>query len=301
MKTFHDINNYYGIINPSLKRHFEDFKIMRFEELQISRDQKDLKLIKTPHLRDFFELSIGLKEQSNTSITIGENKFTCVDNNLIFASPSQVFSTEINKQEKQFMDRGYVIAFKPSVFIYERRNFEILNEFPFFNSHTLPQYIIDTEQLRAIHDIFPKIYSEYIENKDYSREVLVGQLNILLYNIKRILNINSETFINSSFQKIAIEFEKEIISDKEKITTINKYASRLNISPNYLSECVKKASNKSAMEVLLSHKLIIAKTLLKQTSKNINEIAEEMNFSETTNFIKFFKKMTGITPSKFRK
>ncbi|HAQ19884.1 MAG TPA: DNA-binding protein, partial [Prolixibacteraceae bacterium] len=36
------------------------------------------------------------------------------------------------------------------------------------------------------------------------------------------------------------------------------------------------------------------------TDNTVNEIAEILNFSDTSNFVKFFKKAEGVTPVQFR-
>jgi AraC-like DNA-binding protein len=44
-----------------------------------------------------------------------------------------------------------------------------------------------------------------------------------------------------------------------------------------------------------------AKTLIQFTEMDIAQIAYQLNFSDPTNFGKFFKKQTGMTPLGYRK
>jgi len=43
-----------------------------------------------------------------------------------------------------------------------------------------------------------------------------------------------------------------------------------------------------------------AKSLLKQKELTIQQIAEMLNFSDTSSFGKFFKRNSGVSPKKFR-
>ena len=46
--------------------------------------------------------------------------------------------------------------------------------------------------------------------------------------------------------------------------------------------------------------IIQAKSLLRTTSKSIQEIADELHFSDQASFGKFFKKHTTMTPKKYK-
>jgi len=43
-----------------------------------------------------------------------------------------------------------------------------------------------------------------------------------------------------------------------------------------------------------------AKIALRYTDKSIAEISEDLNFDEQTTFTRFFKRITNMTPSRFR-
>lgn len=58
---------------------------------------------------------------------------------------------------------------------------------------------------------------------------------------------------------------------------------------------------KSFMDYLEEYKINEAKRLLLQTDKTVAEIAQELNYTNAQNFIRFFSKSTGVTPGKFRK
>ena len=74
----------------------------------------------------------------------------------------------------------------------------------------------------------------------------------------------------------------------------------LNVSRVYLNEAVKAVTGVSAGEFIRSHAVLSAKRMLVHTDLDINQIAEELGYDDTSYFSRMFKKETGLTPSEFR-
>ena len=79
------------------------------------------------------------------------------------------------------------------------------------------------------------------------------------------------------------------------------YAGLLNVSPNHLNKCVKSTTGKSAQDLLSEMVLLEAKVLLRQTSLSVNEIAFRIGKEDSSDFIRFFKSKTNLTPTEYRK
>jgi AraC family transcriptional regulator, transcriptional activator of pobA len=78
------------------------------------------------------------------------------------------------------------------------------------------------------------------------------------------------------------------------------YADSLGVSENYLNRCVNHATNKPPKqhinELLINH----SKVLLQDFSKDISQVAFDLNFSEPSYFGRLFKQLTKLTPSEYR-
>lgn len=79
------------------------------------------------------------------------------------------------------------------------------------------------------------------------------------------------------------------------------YASKLFISPKYLSLIIKDATGKSAAELIDDYVLLEAKNLLRFSGKNIQQVAYELNFPNQSAFGKYFKHLTGMSPSEYQR
>lgn len=82
---------------------------------------------------------------------------------------------------------------------------------------------------------------------------------------------------------------------------ISQAAKLLHVSPNHLNKTVKEQLGRSAQTIYNEIVVQQAKVLLLQTNKDINQIAFDLGFSDGSYFGKFFKKLTEVSPSKYRK
>lgn len=81
---------------------------------------------------------------------------------------------------------------------------------------------------------------------------------------------------------------------------VSHYASRLNVSPKYLSDTIKRVTGTSVSTHISNAATAIALSYLKDSSMSVSQIAEEMNFSSLSYFSRFCVKHIGMSPAKFR-
>lgn len=79
------------------------------------------------------------------------------------------------------------------------------------------------------------------------------------------------------------------------------YASRLCITPRYLSQIVREVSGRTVACYINQMLLTEASYLLQHTSLPIVEITERLHFSEPASFTRFFTRMKGMSPREYRK
>ena len=82
--------------------------------------------------------------------------------------------------------------------------------------------------------------------------------------------------------------------------TIDFYASRLCLTPRYMSTIIRQVSGKSAKQWIDDALVTRIKIELKHTDKPVARICDDMNFPNPSFLTKFFKRMTGQTPSQYR-
>ena len=78
------------------------------------------------------------------------------------------------------------------------------------------------------------------------------------------------------------------------------YAAALGVSPRTLTRACETASERTAKALIDERVAVEAKRLLAYSSLSIAEVAAHLNFSEPTNFVKFFRRTGGESPTRFR-
>ncbi len=79
------------------------------------------------------------------------------------------------------------------------------------------------------------------------------------------------------------------------------YADKMCITPRYLGSVVREASGIGAKEWLDRALCTRAKVMLRHGGEPVAEIADELNFPNVSFFCKFFKRLTGLTPTEYRR
>lgn len=78
------------------------------------------------------------------------------------------------------------------------------------------------------------------------------------------------------------------------------YADKLCISTQYLSLILKEKSGNTANTWIASYLITQAKTRLRTPGTTLQQISDELHFSDQASFGKFFKKHTGLSPKKYK-
>lgn len=82
---------------------------------------------------------------------------------------------------------------------------------------------------------------------------------------------------------------------------VNTLGEGLQISPSYLSKLFRDATGMGVYDYIVGVRIAMAKQLLLQTGSNIDEIAKQSGFLDSSALVRAFKKNEGITPGSFRK
>jgi AraC-like DNA-binding protein len=81
---------------------------------------------------------------------------------------------------------------------------------------------------------------------------------------------------------------------------VSRYADALGCTEKSLTRAAQEASGQNAKGIIAARITLEAKRLLAHTDRPVYLIAEALGFAEATNFAKFFKRETGLTPIGFR-
>jgi AraC-like DNA-binding protein len=102
-------------------------------------------------------------------------------------------------------------------------------------------------------------------------------------------------------ESIVARFTQLLVTHCRTRSEVSFYSTELCITPEYLSRIMKTYSGKSVNVWIREARLSEAKVLLRHPEYTIQQIADELTFSDQSAFGKFFKKHTGKSPLEYKK
>jgi AraC family transcriptional regulator, transcriptional activator of pobA len=201
----------------------------------------------------------------------------------------------------------YVVAIDDDSVGKANLNFNnFLSVFIGIQSH--PCIRIQTTEAVSLQDTFSSLQRdlEEFKGKEFNNEIVISYINLITYKafsfINRYLETQSEELelVNKRNKEYYNRFMTLLNQYSVQERTIGFYASKLYITPKYMTSLIKKTSGRSAMEWINDYVILEAKNLLRYSEMSIQEISEYLNFSNQSFFAQYFKRLTGFSPSVYR-
>lgn len=113
--------------------------------------------------------------------------------------------------------------------------------------------------------------------------------------------VNEINSANSRQEEIFSQFTDLLEKHHKKEREISFYADKMFITPKYLSQVIKDFTNKTALDIIEEYVISEAKSMLLSTNLTIQQISDELNFPSQSVFGKYFKRVTGKSPTEYRR
>ncbi len=253
---------------------------------------------------DFY--SILFKNYCKNVIKYGRKTIDFQDGNLICIAPQQTI--EIDNEVVIREDKlGWGLFFHPDLIRSTSLNDKI-KHYSFFHYEVSEALHLSDKEKKTLYECVQKIESELQENIDvHSQHIIVSSIELLLnycsryYGRQMITRSHSNKSIITQIDRILNQYFEESLIKELGIPSVKFLAEKVNLSPSYLGDLLKKETGKNAQEHIHLHIIEKAKDSLLNSDKNINEIAYDLGFEYPQYFNKLFKNKTGQTPLEYRK
>lgn len=248
--------------------------------------------------------AISLKDGMEGKLGYGRNNYDFEDGTMIFSKPNQVLSI----QEKTIQDdaKGWMLIFHPDL-IRKSELGKTIDSYSFFDYEVHEALHISENEKRTLTDLAKKIEAEINQNIDkHSQKLIISTIELILDYCNRYYD--RQFYVRTNLHQDNVSEFESFLKDyfaSEKPATLGlpsvKYCGeQLNMSPNYLSDLLKKETGKSAKEHIYAFVVNKAKNKLLNSTANISEIAYDLGFEYPQHFSKLFKRQTGVSPAKYR-
>lgn len=292
MRHFKDIQNLSAYYHGEAKHPLID--IQKFEDIKNEKC-----IIKEPVTFDFY--TISLVQNFNGYIQIGDTKFEGDHGILHFVEPGQVYTCNSTSPW-----RGYQILIHPDIFKQHFFHQEI-NSYDFFSYEVNESLLLTEEEKSLVTNVIHMSWNEYHKGKDtFSIPIILSYISTLLNLSERFYarQFASRNTLSNQLTTAFYEMLKSHYSASGEITqqpTVSYFASKLNVTPNYLSDTVRHHSSKSALTLIQDFVIEQAKKKLANSTLSVAEISYHLGFEYPNYFSRLFKRKTTLSPSEYRK
>ncbi|HMR68013.1 MAG TPA: helix-turn-helix transcriptional regulator [Anaerolineae bacterium] len=199
---------------------------------------------------------------------------------------------------------GYLILFTEQYLYRFSTDLEWLFNLTLFNSYLAPSALYlspaDWEEYLALINT---MRAELTAKPDFVHDdILRNLLRVFVLKAERVKRTHSNVMLQDFGEEydLFIRFRANLENSYTSSRSVENYASALAITPKKLNKITQMYLGKTTKQTIDERIVLEIKRLLLHSHLTIQEIAQEMGFSDPTNMIKFFKRYTQFTPVQFK-
>lgn len=185
---------------------------------------------------------------------------------------------------------------------------DVKNSLPLFMRLAYNPLVNLTQEQQEDIERYFDLLENISNNSDLAHrdEIVRGLLMSMFYRISdtyeqrpQVLD-EKERSVRNRREEYFAKFITLLSENFKRERTVGFYAEQMCVTPKYLSLLIKDFSGKSAAEWIDNYVITEAKTLLRYSTMSIQEVAYDLNFSSQSFFGKYFKHLTGMSPSEYK-
>ncbi|MFN9690314.1 MAG: helix-turn-helix domain-containing protein [Bacteroidota bacterium] len=250
--------------------------------------------------------SVMFKNHCANKLKYGKEYYDFQEGTLMCIAPNQIITIENNANSENADIVGWGLFFHPDLIRGTSLGNKI-KEYTFFSYEVNEALHLSDKEKQTLWDCVDKLENELSENIDlHSQTLITSNIELLLnycaryYDRQFITRKKVNTNLLTKFETILNSYFNSNDQQYKKLPSVKYFADLLFLSPNYLSDLLKKETGKTAQEYLHYYLIEEAKNNLLNTDDPINEIAFNLGFEYPQYFSKLFKSKTGMTPLAYR-
>ena len=250
---------------------------------------------------DFY--TIGFKKLKSGVIRYGLTQYDHANGSMSFMKPRQI----IQFRDLALEEEGLLIFFHED-YLNGHPLHDAIRKYGFFEYEVNEALHLSAKEEQTIKELFGKIEGEYQNNEDeYSRDIILTYIDSILKYAQRFYKrqfLHRAPLVGATVSKFN-DTLSAYVSDgqlsSEGLPTVALLASRLHLSPRYMSDLLKQETGKTAMELIHLFLIGEAKNLLRGRDQSVSEIAYGLGFENLPYFSRLFKREVGVSPNQYKR
>lgn len=297
-QQFHTINSvadYHDLLNLD-KPEYPLMSIVDFSKVEYSNPSPGTSIVMNLYC-------ISIKQGGDCILRYGPQKYDFSEGVMSFIKPGQVMSVEGASQN---VPDGYMLTFHPD-FIQSFTLANRINRYDFFDYAVTEALFLSEKEKLHIREIMTGIEREYHTNIDaFSQEAIVSYIDLLLvygnryYNRQFITRKTKNEQLLTQFERLLNEYFSEEMALNNGLPTVQYFAERLHMSPNYLSDMLRISTGQAVQSQIQNKVIEMAKTMLGTSNLSVAEIAYQLGFERPQSLSRLFKSKMTVSPLEYR-
>lgn len=285
-------------VMETLKNYSVDYSHLG-EDYIISRISAVKPQFKRKLMGRFNGITVLVSVRGTLHLTLNMESVVVKPNSAVFIAPETFLRPEkVDEEELEFF-----MLFLSNRFMHGI-NFDMNAVNTSLLASNDPVLELTPERTEVLRRYFDLLHLTSLEDNNYSRHIArslaeAAGYQLMAYGEEAVRRMSEEqprtrraTYVRTFLELVRDNHRRE--------RSIGFYADRMFISPKYLSLIIKEATGKSAAEWIDQYVIQEAKNLLRYSGKNVQQIAYELNFTNQSSFGKYFKHITGLSPTQFQ-
>ena len=247
--------------------------------------------------------AIYLKENKGCKLSYGRTPYDFDEMTVTSFAPGQVVNVEPNPDVP--FAKFTALVFHPDLLNRTALGRQI-SRYEFFGYSSTEALHLSAQEVEVFQGVLAMIEQELHRAIDkHTRELIVSNIELLLNYCLRFYDrqfITREE-INHGVVIKFLTLLDEYMNDKAKyegLPTVAYFADKCCLSNGYFGTLVKTETGRTAKDLINDRVLAKAKELLQSETITITEVSQRIGFEYPQHFVRFFKSLTGKTPSQWR-
>ena len=172
-----------------------------------------------------------------------------------------------------------------------------------FEYHYNSSFHLTESQFETMLTCFHMLQTISQQDHPEHDELLVMQMDIVARIVRQFLHESGKKMVckDNAAQQTLVRFHEAVAQYYRKSREVRFYAELLSLSPKYFGTIIREATGIGAGEWIARYVVIQAKFMLRHyPSLSIQQISNQLGFSEQTSFSRYFKTYAGISPKQYR-
>lgn len=172
-----------------------------------------------------------------------------------------------------------------------------------FEYHYNTSFHLTDSQFEVMLTCFKMLQTISEQNISERDDLLVIQMDVVARILRNFIHENGKKMVSkdNAVQQTLIRFHEAVAQHYRESREVHFYAKLLNLSPKYFGTIIREATGLGVGEWIAKYVIIQAKFMLRHHPElSIQQISDQLGFSEQTSFSRYFKTHAGMPPKKYR-